>query len=245
MNWIADWRVRRALRRSRYREQLAQIAPALWPYWQRVAPNEFPGMPADRLFFHRAATGLIEFFEASTRRGKPCALPSLAADSVWHAWLRWDADDLARFCRRHFGAAIAHLPQAGLGASALAQTLVACRALEGRPSHGPGLPPLFALDARLRMPNGHGYWIEHGDIVYRRLDAAGRRQGQARVHPDLALPALFAAGLVSEMTYLALLKKPGPAAHAGDGGVAMLDTAAGDDGCADGAGSGCGGGGGD
>lgn len=245
MNWIDDWRVRRALRRSRYREQLVQIAPALCTYWQRVGPEEFTGMPADRLFFHRAATGLIEFFDASIRRGKPCALPSLAADSVWHAWLRWDADDLARFCRRHFGAAIAHLPQSALGASALAQTLVACRALEGRPSHGPGLPPLFSLDARLRMPNGHGYWIERGDIVYRRLDAAGRKSGLARVHPDLALPALFAAGLVSEMTYLTLLKKPGQEAQSGDGGVAIFDTASGDDGCADGGGGGCGGGGGD
>jgi len=246
MNWIDDWRVRRELRRSRYREQLVQLAPALHAYWQRVGPEEFAGMPADRLFFHRAAAGLMAFFEASTRRGKPCALPSLAADSVWHAWMRWDADDLARFCRRHFGTSIAHLPQSALDRTSLAQTLVGCRALEGRPSHGPGLPPLFALDAHLHMPNGHGYWIERGDIVYRRLDAAGGKPGPAHVHPDLALPALFGAGLVSEITYLALLKKPGPEAQTGDGGVAIVDSGGDSDGCGDGGGgSGCGGGGGD
>ncbi len=240
MDWIDDLRVRRELRRSRYQEQLAQLAPALYDHWRRAGPQEFPGTPDGRLFFHRAATGLMAFFDASTRRNRPCALPSLAADSVWHAWMRWDADDLARFCRRHFGTPIAHLPQSDLGRTALAQTLVGCRALDGRPSHGPGLPPLFALDARLHMPNGHGYWIERGDIVYRRLDAAGRRTGPANIHPDLALPALFGAGLVSEMTYLALMKKPDPGASTTDGGIAFADSA-GSDGCADGGGSSCGG----
>ncbi|WP_306391166.1 hypothetical protein [Telluria beijingensis] len=251
MDWIDELRVRRALRCSPHRERLEHISPALRAAWQRNGPQEFPGMPTGRLFFHRALAGLVDFFDVSARRGQPCALPSLAADSVWHAWSAWDADDLARFCRRHFGMPIVHLPQSALDRTALAQTLVGCRALEGRPAQGPGLPALFGLDAGLRMPNGHGYWIEHGDIVYRRLDAAGRKAGPASVHPDLALPALFGAGLVSEMAYLALMKKyeaGSPAAsQTGDGGVVIADGGGGN-GCADGGGGGgggCGGCGGD
>jgi len=53
---------------------------------------------------------------------------------------------------------------------------------------------------------------------------------------------LFGAGLVSEMTYLALSKKPGPEAQTGDGGIAVFDSAGGSDGCGDGGGGGCGGG---
>jgi hypothetical protein len=244
MDWIDDVRVRHYLRRSRNREQLEAIAQGLCEAWQRNGPKDFAGIPTGRLFFYRAAAGLMDFFDVAARRGRPCALPSLAADAVWHAWLAWDADDLARFCRRYFGMSIVHMPQSGLGREALAQTLVGCRALEGRPAHGPGLPALFALDACLRMPNGHGYWIEHGDIVYRRLDVAGSRAGAAQVHPDLALPALYAAGLVSEAAYLALMKKNEagtPATQAGDGGIVIVDGAASDS-CADG-GSGCGGGG--
>lgn len=249
MDWIDGLRVRRDLRRSRNRQPLEQIAPALYACWQRSAPQEFPGMPAQRASFYRAASGLFDFFQVASLRGQPCALPSLAADSVWHAWLQWDADDLARFCRRHFTKAIAHLPQSELGPAALVQTLVGCRYLEGARAHGPGLPQLFGLDAGLRVPNGHGYWIDKGEIVYRRLDAAGRRSGQASVHSDLTLQALFAASLISEATYLTMLKKYGAAAptsaQLGDSGIVLADPSD-DGGCAadgGGGGGGCGGGG--
>lgn len=250
MDLIDDLRVRRELRRSRCRQQLEQLAPALCAYWQRIGPQESPGMPATRLFFYRAAAGLMDFFEASALRKQPCALPSLAADTVWHAWLRWNADDLARFCRRHFGMAIAHLPQSELDRAALTRTLAGCRRLEGALAHGPGLPRLFGLDASLRMPNGHGYWIDKGDIVYRRLDAAGRKAGQANVHPDLTLQALFAASLIGEATYLTMLKKPDPGTQAStQGGDTVIVTGGSEDGggcSADGGGGsscgGCGGG---
>lgn len=247
MDWIDGLRVRRDLRRSRNRQPLEQIAPALYACWQRSAAQEFPGMPAQRASFYRAASGLFDFFQVASLRGQPCALPSLAADSVWHAWLQWDADDLARFCRRHFNQAIAHLPQSELGPAALVQTLVGCRFLEGARAHGPGLPQLFGLDASLRVPNGHGYWIDKGDIVYRRLDAAGRRSGKATVHPDLTLQALFAAGLIGEATYLTMRKKYGegtPALTQGGDSVVVSGGSEGDSGCAaDGGGGGCGGGG--
>lgn len=247
MDWIDGLRVRRDLRRSRYRQQLEQIAPELYAYWQRSAAQEFPGMPTQRASFYRAAAGLFDFFQVASLRGQPCALPSLAADSVWHAWLCWDEDDLARFCRRHFNKAIAHLPQSELGPAALVQTLVGCRYLEGARAHGPGLPQLFGLDASLRVPNGHGYWVDKGDIVYRRLDAAGRRPGQASVHPDLTLQALFAASLISEATYLTMRKEYGertPASTQGGDSVVVTGGSEGDSGCAaDGGGGGCGGGG--
>ena len=201
--------------------------------------EEFPGIPRDALFFVRAADGLLGFFDAVTTQGASCALPSLAADSVWHAWLDLDPEGLARFCRRHFGAAVPHLEAASLAPGALARALVACRALEGIPAHGPALPRIFTLDARLRMPRGHGYWMEQGEVVYARLDASGRRLRTAWRHPELSLAALLATGYISEETHDEALRRRQ------DGGDGHAGSAGGDcDGsgdCGDG-GGGCGGG---
>ena len=186
LNNLRNLRMRRHLRTSRYRAALAELPPGLEAAWRQGASTEFPGIPSDALFFARAAEGLFGFFDAVTTRGAVCALPSLAADSVWHAWLAHDPQGLARCCRRHFGAAVPHQEAAGLEQGALARALVACRALEGMPAHGPALPRLFTLDARLRMPRGHGYWTEGGEVAYARLDASGRRPGAAWRQPELA-----------------------------------------------------------
>ena len=244
LNNLRNLRMRRHLRTSRYRAALAELPPGLEAAWRQGASTEFPGIPSDALFFARAAEGLFGFFDAVTTRGAVCALPSLAADSVWHAWLAHDPEGLARCCRRRFGAAVPHQEAAGLEQGALARALVACRALEGMPAHGPALPRLFTLDARLRMPRGHGYWTEGGEVAYARLDASGRRPGAAWRQPELSLAALLAAGYITEEVHAeaqaeALRRRQ-------DGGDGHAGSASGDcDGngdCGDG-GGGCGGGG--
>jgi len=139
----------------------------------------------------------MKFFYIVTLSGKPCALPSEAADSIWHAWLRWDPAGLERFCIEHFGKAIPHVERAGLEAGALLNSFVCCRRYEGVAFHALRLPALFRLDVRLKMRGGHGYWnrIGSGQIVYARLDVRGLGRRQASPHPELTQGALQATGL--------------------------------------------------
>lgn len=203
MNLVAKVRVLQHIRQSGFRPQLEDIPPGLFAFWQRNSGKEFPGIPDSELFFTQAASGLMRFFEVAADRRAPCALPSLAADSVWHAWMAWDAVNLDHFCRRHFGKPIDHLPQARLDALALPRMLVACREHERTRSPGRGLPALFKLDAALHMPHGHGYALQDHDIVYCRLDAQGKMTGRARLHPELTLQALVLANLISQPEYAA------------------------------------------
>jgi hypothetical protein len=186
----------------------------------------------------------------------PCALPSEAADSVWHAWLRRDPIGLERFCRKHFGIAVPHVERAGLGAGVLTNTLAAGRTLEGIAPLGPRLPQLFGLDARLRMPGGHGYWSLGDEIMYARLGKRGRRLGRARAHPELTIDSLLAAGLV-DARMVEVHRRRRQAVEVSAGGSyadsALAFTFASDGSCADSSGgsdsgsdsgSGCGGGGG-
>jgi hypothetical protein len=257
MGWFSKWRAMQYLIDSRYRTALAELPVGLEAYWRHSAPQEYQGIRTDAFFFVRAAEGLMMFFNAVRRCDQPCALPSEAADSVWHAWLRWNPIGLDAFCRSHFGKTVPHVERAGLGTGPLANTLVTSRSLEGIDAHGPHLPALFGLDARLRMPNGHGYWTRGGEVVYARLNGKGRCVVHAQVHPELAVNALVAAGLVSGPVLAERLRQQQQAAgDAGYGCGAFGDTAACSDagggdgggdggGCGSSCGGGCGGGGGD
>lgn len=197
MNLIDKVRAQRHIRQSRYRPQFEDIPAGLFPFWQRNSGREFAGIPTDRLFFIRAATGLMRFFEVAADRRQPCALPSLAADSVWHAWTAWDPVNLEHFCRWHFGRPIRHLPNAELDALALPRALVGCRVLEGVPPQGPALPALFGLDFALRMPSGYHYAVEGVNVFYTPMNPDGQSPGRGFQHGDLTLDALLGANLIS------------------------------------------------
>lgn len=253
MKWISDriaqGRARRFMRASIYRSALEDLPVGLDMAWRRAAPKEYPGIRTDAFFFACAAEGLMRFFDAVRRSSRPCALPSEAADSVWHAWLRHDPIGLERFCRKHFGRVIPHVERAALETGALAATLLTGRRMEKIAPLGPELPRLFGLDARLRMPGGHGYWSRDGGIVYARLGRRDSFPGRASPHPELTISALLAAGLIDAdmvLAHLQRLQRMRPAAGADPfmTGAASLSFAA-DGGC-DGGGScggSCGGGG--
>jgi hypothetical protein len=197
IEWITEWRTRRLVRKSHYRKQLATLPPGLEAYWRRSAPLEYRGIRTDAFFFARAAEGLMTFFDVVRRSGRACALPSEAADSVWHAWLRWDQAGLARFCTTCFGRAIPHVERGELGAGALLNTLSICRTLDRVNRHKVYLPALFRLDARLRMPKGHGYWLHGDEILHAPLNGWGLGAATRRPHPELTLHAQYMAGMVS------------------------------------------------
>jgi hypothetical protein len=242
MGWLNTLRAARLRRVSPWRAALADLPVGLESYWRGSAPREYEGIRTDAFFFVRAAEGLLRFFDAVGQSGQSCALPSEAADSVWHAWLRWNPISLENFCRRHFGTAVPHADRTALDGGALLHTFTACCARDGVKPGTTRLPALFGLDAALRMPGGHGYWNRAGEIRYARLNERGRGMWRARPHPELALTALYAAGLV-DLHILAAHQRRREATPDGSscGGMAFADGGA----CSDGAGSdgGCDGGG--
>jgi hypothetical protein len=89
--------------------------------WEAEVERTLPGMAVDNAAWVRCAVGLAQFFEASRlqRDAGPCALPSRAADAVWHAWLRSDPAGLAEWQQRFFNRVIEHRESAGLASLGL------------------------------------------------------------------------------------------------------------------------------
>lgn len=189
---------------STYATVLADVPAALFPYWAQTAHEEFPSIPRDACFYAQSAEGLMMFFDCAAAAGRPCALPSRAADSVWHAWSRMDAHGLDHFCIRHFGRPIPHVERAhmkGRMGRALAACLVQARRRASKPAVGPDLPRLFTLDARLGMPHGFGYGIIGGLVACSSLDELWHPDGRPNFPNALAPQGLLQAGLISEAEY--------------------------------------------
>lgn len=218
MGWLNRLRAARLRRTSPWRAALADLPAWLEPAWRHSAPREYEGIPTDAFFFVRAAEGLLRFFDAVRHSGRACALPSDAAGSVWHPWLRRDPIGLERFCRRHVGIAVPHVERNGLASSALLHTFAACCERDGVKPGTMRLPALFALDAGLRMPGGHGYWNRAGEIRYARLNERGRGMWRAAPHPELALAILVAHGLVAPQILAAHERRRALAADGGSRG---------------------------
>ncbi len=180
MSGIDRMRANRVRHMSRYWQATAEIPATLFPCWQRTAQFEFKGIPRDAFFFARAAEGLLTFFDCVRTSGKRCLLPSVAADSVWHAWARMDERSLDAFCIKHFGRTIAHIEEGEMGPdmdNALATCIATARQLQGDDPSRPTVPRLFALDDRLRMPGGYGYRLVQGQVGCQRLGRDGRPEG--------------------------------------------------------------------
>lgn len=227
-----------------------QIPPAVRAAWAHHAPEEFPGLAVGDAAWLRCSLGLAQFFEACRLQHEqgPCALPSKAADSVWHVWLRLDPAGLADWQQRYFGRVVEHREAQALGApleEALARTWAgACRS-EGLSPLGPQLPLAFALDGLLGLPTGWAYRHQGGTLVHRQIDGFGQPSGVPVAHAAMAAGSLVALGLLSETELQALRRRQSD----DSGSSSSSDSSSCDassDGCSDGGsscGSGCGGGG--
>jgi hypothetical protein len=210
---IDSFRATRVRQASRYKRAMADIPPTLYAYWKSTAQSEFKGIPSDAFFFARAIEGLLTFFDCVRASDKSCALPSAAADSVWHAWSRLSPAHLEQFCKTHFGRAIPHVDAPAMATpmeQALANILAATRRLDALPVAGPGVPALFALDRQLRMPSGYAYAASGGHIGFRHINERGAEEGKRHFPAALAPAAMLAAGAISQAEYDVSLQKAHP-----------------------------------
>jgi hypothetical protein len=145
------------------------------------------------------------YFDCIKHSGKPCALPSKAADSVWLAWERLAPAGLEAFCIKHFGRAIAHTEAASMMAQledALETCLAQARRLEARGRAAPALPRLFALDRVLKMPGGFGYKrAACGQVAFSPLNRRGLPGADVFYPSALAPMELMMAGLITTCAY--------------------------------------------
>ncbi|MFZ6722539.1 hypothetical protein [Undibacterium sp. Ji49W] len=245
---------------SAYKRQLSEVPNAVFLYWQAKAKYEFPGIPSDAIFFARATEGLMMFFDYVRRSNQPCALPSKAADSVWHAWNSWSSIHLDNFCIKHFGRAIPHVEATQMANEmdiALANCLITAQLAERHVPGSSSLPRLFALDRKLHMPEGYSYFATSLRIGFRHMNARGTDKGKAIYPESFDAAQLLAAGLISNLAYEEMMKKQAKAASTGsscgggscgsggsnascDAGIGGCD--AGGSSCGSSCGSGCGGG---
>jgi hypothetical protein len=258
--WVGqrrETRFQQALRRQCPPATLAaeQIPPAVRAAWMQQAPDDFPGLAVDDAAWLRCAVGLAQFFEACRLQQAqgPCALPSKAADSVWHVWLHTDAAGLAIWQQRYFGQHVDHREAEALGApldECLARTWAgACRS-EGRSLIARRLPFLFALDGLMRLPTGWAYGHERGALVHRQIDGFGQPSGSSMAHAALGAAGLAGLGLLSAVEVEAMQRRrddsSGSSGSSGDfnGGYSFGDGSSSDCGGSDGGGASCDGGGG-
>ncbi|MEF9387913.1 hypothetical protein V4890_20140 [Ralstonia solanacearum species complex bacterium KE056] len=105
-------------------------------------------------------------------------MPSRVADDLWHAFILYTRE-YRDFCRRAFGKFLHHLPSAALSPVrkqsniGLRRTWTwACHDEDIHPRRPDRLPLLFAIDAKLAIPNGFVYLP----------DCAKRQHGSETVH---------------------------------------------------------------
>ena len=108
--------------------------------------------------------GLRQFFLAYLNGGRRyVAMPSEAADQLWHEFILYTRD-YARFCEQAFGGPLQHTPAAALtpekrqSNEGLRRVWTQCCLQENIDARNPTrLPLLFALDKKLNFPGGFVY----------------------------------------------------------------------------------------
>lgn len=232
----------------RHADALAQIPPHVRQFWLDEATDELPGWQPTEADWVIAAGALMEFFDCCRMKttALACALPSKAADSVWHLWLKHDPAGLAEFQQRVFRMQVPHQEADELGTdleSALAQSwTLACRS-EGLSPLGRRLPLMFAADWLLRVPTGWAYSCGYqGQVRHQDIDGLGCLTGRYKPHVGLAAASLAGLGLLT-MDEAAMAERRKQAMENGGGGSSCGSSGDGGCSCGSSCGSGCGGGG--
>lgn len=233
---------------------LAFLALILWTLvirpWRQLRRAEFirtyrwPSGLLERLEKHRpglarkdsalVSRGLRQFFVAYLMSGnRYVAMPSQVADDLWHEFILYTREYDA-FCRRAFGSFLHHTPAVVLSEhrksnEGLRRVWWYCCKYEAIDPVNPSrLPLLFALDTKLKIPDGFAY---HPRCEALRRDGSG---GAAHCGGD------FASSSVDGSTAGFGDAGSDGSASSGEGGSSGGD---GGSGGGDSGGGGCGGGG--
>lgn len=111
------------------------------------------------------ARALRTYFLLHVRAGDALvAMPSKVVDALWHDFIL-DTREYHAFCKRAFGSYFHHVPAAKMHAGAPKDLAMrrtwrlACLEENINPMSATRLPLLFAIDAKLRIPEGNTYTL--------------------------------------------------------------------------------------
>jgi len=176
------------------------IALTIWLRWRVAARAEFirqytwPAGLYEKLHkrrpqltpkdFQLVGQALRQFFLAYLKSGRGfVSMPSQVADDLWHEFILYTRNyDV--FCRRAFGRFLHHSPAAVLGSSRQSNAGLrrvwwhCCREERIDPTRPSRLPLLFAIDAKLDIPDGFRYATDCSGL---------RRPGEAGVEEPLGV----------------------------------------------------------
>lgn len=222
--WVATWNHARiiTLRDSKsyftheqFMKMYADIPEAVYRNWVEQGPEEFKGMKTSFKQWIRSVEGLLMYFKVVQKaQGKPTLLVSVAADAVWHAWLREDPKGLKYFQLRHFGKALEHVERHAMvdrginTTEALTNTWAVCRKIEGAPLfyavHRTFVyPPLFLLDKELNFPGGNWYNYYNGKIELKKIEPGAWGADSWSTPVALTAGAFVATGWITSEEALA------------------------------------------
>ena len=158
------------------REQLMREAP-LPQFLKRKLREAYPHLSAKDCDL--VERGLRQFFLACLRsQRKFVAMPSRAVDAMWHEFIL-HTKAYGDWCAVALGHFLHHTPAETLGPKASTNDGLrrawywACRDEAIAPRTPTRLPLLFALDAKLAIPNGFVYAADCGQHFQRRNDGNG------------------------------------------------------------------------
>ena len=127
------------------------------------------------------AHGLRQFFLAHLKSGRKfVSMPSQIADDLWHEFILFTRNYEA-FCRKAFGRFLHHTPAVVLSSASQSNAGLrrcwwySCLEDNINPRSPSRLPLLFALDAKLNIPNGFRYAADCKSP--RRLEEAAAQTG--------------------------------------------------------------------
>lgn len=156
---VVLWRRQAALQRDHYIREFTLPAGLL----DRLAKRRPEFSLKDRVLVARA---LRQFFLVYLHSGRRfVAMPSQAADDLWHEFILYTKNYDA-FCRKAFGGFLHHTPAVVLGADRRNNEGLrrawwyACREENIDPRRPARLPLLFALDAKLGLADGFTYALD-------------------------------------------------------------------------------------
>lgn len=158
------------------REQVVREAP-LPQFLKRKLRDTYPHLSAKDCDL--VERGLRQFFLACLRsRRQFVAMPSRAVDAMWHEFIL-HTQAYRDWCQLALGHFLHHTPAEVLGPQARANDGLrrawywACRDEAITPRTPSRLPLLFALDAKLAIPNGFVYAADCGSRLQDRSDNGG------------------------------------------------------------------------
>lgn len=151
------------------REQVVREAP-LPQFLKRKLRDTYPHLSTKDCDL--VERGLRQFFLACLRsRRKFVAMPSRAVDAVWHEFIL-HTQAYRDWCEVALGHFLHHTPAEALGAKVSSNDGLrrawywACRDEAIHPRTPTRLPLLFALDAKLAIPNGFVYAADCGNRLH-------------------------------------------------------------------------------